>query len=402
MAGKTFAVRARRGGELDKIPFHTPEVERRLGALLLPGAAGVDLTSPEVTARLEIRAGAAYYLGPRLAAPAGLPLGTQGRAVALISGGFDSLVAAWMLLRRGVMLDYVFLNLAGDPHRDAVLEALKALVDRWSFGYRPRLHLVDFAPAVEEIRARCPQSLWQVVLKRQMLRAAERVAREVRASAIVTGDAVGQVSSQTLPNLVVISEATELPILRPLVAANKEEILDRAREIGTYDLSARVPEACAIAPRQPQTHAKSRRVVEAEAGLDPGRLAAAVAERAVIDLRALDLEKVRSPALAVAEIPAGAVIVDLRSAIAYRGWHYPGALHLDYVRALKACPSFDRGQDYVFYCEVGLKSAHLAEVLHRAGGRAHHVAGGLKQVVRLAERQDEALRAVMSPALLSD
>jgi thiamine biosynthesis protein ThiI len=402
VAGKTFAVRARRGGEHDKIPFRSPEIERRLGAVLLPHAAGVDLTSPQVTVRLEVRAGDAYFLGPRLAGHAGLPLGTEGRAVALVSGGFDSLVASWLLLRRGVMLDHVFLNLGGDQHRDTVLAAIKVIADRWSFGYRPQLHLVDFSGAVEEIKARCPQGLWQVVLKRQMLRVAERVARQVQAAAVVTGEAVGQVSSQTLQNLTVISEATELPILRPLVAANKDEIMDLARKIGTYDLSARVPEYCAIAPRRPQTHASAQRVAEAETGLEPERLAAAVAERAVFDLRALDLARTRSPALAVDEIPDGAVVVDLRPAYAYRSWHYPGALHLDYVQALAAHPSFDRAETYVFYCEVGLKSAHLAELLHAAGGRAHHVEGGLRQVVRLAERQDEALTAAMSPALLSD
>ncbi|MEE8524332.1 MAG: tRNA uracil 4-sulfurtransferase ThiI [Thermoanaerobaculia bacterium] len=399
---KTFAVRARRGDQKQKIPFRSPEVERRLGALLLPHAAGVDLKTPDVQVRVELRRGKAYYMGASVDGPGGFPLGTEGRAVALISGGFDSLVAAWLLMRRGITQEFVFCNLGGDAHRDSVFEVLEVLSDRWCFGYRPQLHMIDFQPVVDEIRGCCPQALWQVILKRQMLRAADRVARMRRAIAIVTGDAVGQVSSQTLHNLAAISTATELPILRPLAAHHKEEILEIARRVGTHDLSAKIPEYCAISPRRPETHAKPAAVAAAESGLDPERLETLIAERAVFDLRALDLAKLRAPALEVDEIPAGAVIVDLRPAFAFKSWHPAGAVHLEYVEALKVHGVLDRGKTYLFYCEVGLKSAHLAEIVHGAGGRAFHFRGGLKQLVRWTERQDPALRAATSPVLLTD
>ncbi len=402
VVGKTFAVRMRRGGRGQKLPFRSPEVERRLGSLLAPAAAGVDLEHPQVEARVELRRGDAYFSVRRVPGQGGLPLGTEGRALALISGGFDSAAAAWLLLRRGVMLDYLFLNLGGDAHRDAVLEVVKVLADDWSYGTAPRLHMVDFRPLVEEIRECCPPALWQVVLKRQMLRAADAVARMTRSAAIVTGEAVGQVSSQTLQNLAVISTVTEIEILRPLVASSKEEILDLARRIGTHDLSAKVPEHCALTPRQPETHAKPRRVARAEAGLDPTRLAALACERAIFDLRALDLGKLSAPELEVEAVPEDAVVLDLRSAPAFKSWHYPGALRLDYADALRAHRSFDKGPTYLVYCEVGLKSAHLVELMHQAGYRAHHFSGGLKQLMRYASGDDqEALRAVTSPAVLS-
>ncbi len=401
VAGKTFAVRVRRGGRSQKLPFRSPKVERELGALLAPHAAGVDLKHPQVTARIELRRGDAYYSSRRIPAQGGLPLGTEGHAVVLLSGGFDSAVAAWLLLRRGVMVDYLFCNLAGDSHRDAVLPVAKVLADDWSAGYRPQLHMVDFRPAVEELRTRCPQPLWQVLLKRQMLRAADRLARMVKANAIVTGEAVGQVSSQTLANLSVISSATEIPILRPLVAANKEEIIDLARLVGTHDLSAQVPEYCALTPRGPETHAKVSRVARAEQGLDPEKLKALIEERATFDLRALDLGRVSAPDLEVESVPEGAVVIDLRSPMAFRSWHHPGALSLGYVEALGAYRSFDREQTYLFYCEVGLKSAHLAELMKEAGRRAFHFRGGLKGILRSAGT-DEALQAAMSPALLSE
>ncbi len=402
VAGKTFAVRVRRGGRGQKLPFRSPEVERRLGSRLSPHAAGVDLEQPQVEARVEVRRGQVYFSHRKIPGAGGLPLGTEGRALALVSGGFDSVVAAWMLLRRGVTLDYLFLNLGGDAHSGAVLEVAKVLADRWSYGTAPRLHMVDFRPLVDEIRACCPPTLWQVVLKRQMLRAADAVARMTRSAAVVTGEAVGQVSSQTLQNLAVISSVTEIPILRPLIGHHKEEILGLARRVGSHDLSAKVPEHCALTPRQPETHAKPRRVARAEAGLDPAALAALVEERAIFDLRALDLDRLSAPELEVDAVPAGAVVLDLRSAVAFKSWHYPGALRLGYAEALRAHRSFDPDKTYVAVCEVGLKSAHLAELLHQAGYRAHHFRGGLKHLIRYAEGDDPALRAATSPALLSE
>ena len=399
LAGKTFAVRARRGPAAQKIPFRSPELERKLGSRLDPLAAGVDLRSPQVTARVELKGPRAFFFSESQPGPGGLPLGTEGRALALVSGGFDSLVAAWQLLRRGVCLDYMFCNLGGDTHRDRVLEVLKVLSDRWSYGYRPKIHMVDFRPVVEELQAVCPQSLWQVILKRQMLRAADHLARMTRAIALITGEAVGQVSSQTLHNLAIISQATQHTILRPLVGANKDDIVSQARRIGTYELSSKVPEYCALAPKNPESHAKPEPVLAAEEGLDPELLRALVYERAIVDLRALDLGKMRAPDLEVTEVPSEAVVVDLRSSMAFKAWHYPEAVHLGYREALELYPSFDRKKLYLFYCEVGLKSAHLAELVHRAGGRSCHFKGGLKPLKRLSQ-EDDLLRHLDSPVLL--
>jgi len=399
VAGKAFAVRARRV-ERQRIPFRSADVERELGTRLLPHAARVDLGSPEVTAHVELHAGLAYFFSDSVPGPDGLPLGQGGRAVSLVSGGFDSVVASWLLLRRGLQLEYVFCNLGGAPHRDGTLAVMKVLADRWSYGDRPRFHMVDFQPLVVELEERCPPALWQVVLKRQMLRAAEQVARAVGAAAIVTGESVGQVSSQTLQNLAVISRATELPVLRPLCGANKEEIFTYARHIGSFDLSAKVPEYCALTRDHPATRASFKQVNEAEAQLDLGRVGHQVRERMLVDLRALDLERAAATSCEVESVPEGAVVVDLRSSEAFRAWHYPEALRLDYFEALKAWPQLERGRVYVFYCEVGIKSAHLAEVMREAGFESYHLKDGLKTLRRRLDGQDAALKAVLSPVLL--
>ena len=379
--GRTFAVRARRGGhDVDAIPFTSGDLERDLGSALLPLAQGVDLSQPQTTVSIEVRAKHADLFTDSLAGPGGLPLGVEGKALALVSGGFDSAVASWLMLKRGLSLDYLFFNLGGLAHEVGVLRVMKVIADRWSYGDRPRLLAVDLRPAVESLQAGVTPRYWQVVLKRLMLRAASSLARESPYAALVTGDAVGQVSSQTLQNLAVISGASELPILRPLVGFNKEEIVDRARQIGTFDLSAAVGEYCAILPRNPATHAQRAVIERQEQAVDLDLLEQALETRRTIDLRALASDQIGAERLEIDGVPPGATVLDLRSRSAYDAWHYPGALFLDYGQALRGYPSFRKDARYVLYCEVGLKSAHLAELMQQHGFRAHHVRGGAKQL----------------------
>jgi thiamine biosynthesis protein ThiI len=383
--GRRFAVRARRVGDRSRIPIHGGEVELSLGTALLPAADGVDLDHPEVTVQVELLEGEACFFVDRISAPGGLPLGVEGRAVALLSGGFDSAVAAWQLLKRGVRLDYVFCNLGGASHLQGVLRVAQVLADRWCYGHRPRLHAIDFEPLAAEIRERTGTRYWQILLKRLMLRAAESVARRRHAIAIVTGDAMGQVSSQTLQNLAVVDRATQRLVLRPLVGFNKEEIIDLSRAIGTYDLSRVVGEYCAMVPRRPATAASLAAILEEEEKLDASLLDHAVAMRRSFDLRDLDVEKLEGAGPSVERIPAGAIVLDLRSAHEYREWHYPDALRLDFSQAVEAYPSFDRDPTYVLYCEFGLKSAHLAEMMRREGLDALAFRGGIGALKRTVD-----------------
>jgi len=383
---RRFAVRAKRGGDLSRIPFRSMDVERELGRELLPFAAKVDLVRPETTAHIEVQPGTAYFFDRKLKAPGGLPLGVEGHAVALVSGGFDSAVASWLMLKRGVAQHYLFCNLGGAAHRRGVLAVMKVLADQWSYGTRPRLYEVDFGPVVAALNGRVAPRYRQILLKRLMIRAAVDLARYLKTPGLVTGEAVGQVSSQTLQNLAVITAGTDLPIHRPLVGFNKEEIIALAREIGTYGVSSGVQEYCAISTAHPATHATLSAVLAEEEKLDLAGLDQGLRERRVAALR--DLEPESGHDLETETVPEGATVLDLRSPAAYRAWHYPGALHLDFLEALRAYPALDRERSYVLYCEVGQKSAHLAELMSRDGFRAVHVKGGVAPLLRAAPEPD--------------
>ena len=381
--GKRFAVRARRTGAHE---FRSKDIEIELGAALLPYAARVDLSKPEVTVQVEVRANDAYLFSDRLDGTGGLPLGVEGRAISLISGGYDSAVSSWLMLKRGVELDYVFCNLGGEAYERAVVQVAKAIADDWSYGTQPRLHVVDFDAPMRELRSKVRQSYWQVVLKRMMYRASSRIGEILGAHAIVTGEAIGQVSSQTLPNLRAIEPASSLPVFRPLLGFDKEEIIARARMIGTAALSEQVREYCAIAPGRPVTATTPERIAEEEVALDYSIVDAAVDTRKVLDLRALTPTDLVAPYVFTSEIPPDAIVYDCRPEAQYKAWHLPGAIQRDEWDLLREFKRFDRDRKYVLYCAHGLQTAHLAEKMQNHGYEAYSFRGGLKGVMRYAEQ----------------
>lgn len=385
--GKRYAVRARTA---DRCGFSSRDIKVQLGAALNPGAT-VDLDEPDVTVSVEVRDGEAFLFSEKLPGVGGLPLGVEGRAVCLISGGFDSAVAAWLMLKRGVSLDYVFCNLGGEAYERSVVSVGKILADVWSFGDRPRMHVIDFGAPVEALKRAVQPRYWQVVLKRLMYRAAEAVAQEIGAEAIVTGEAVGQVSSQTLGNLRAIDAVAELPVLRPLLGLDKHEIIGRAERIGTAVISRHIREYCAIAPDHPVTHATPSAAADEESHVDLVVLVTAVRDRKVLDLSALEAVDLVQPYLFVSEIPDGAVVLDCREAHHFRAWHYPGAARRDLDELATSFRRLDKTGTYVLYCSFGVLTAHLAEVMQREGYEAYSFKGGVRQLMAYARQRGLAV-----------
>lgn len=385
VVGRTYAVRARRSGTHS---FSSADVQRSLGAALNPGAT-VDLTNPEVEVEVEIRDESVYFFSGRTKAMGGLPLGVEGRALCLLSGGFDSAVAAWLFLKRGVQLDYVFCNLAGDAYERSVVQVGKILADDWSYGTRPRLHVVDFVPVVDAIRAGSNPRYWQVILKRLMYRAADAVAAEIRADGLITGESIGQVSSQTLANLRAIDPAAELPVFRPLIGSEKEDIVALSRTIGTFGISARVKEYCAISPGNPITNATPDAAAREEAGVDLDVVRRVVAERRTVDLRRVQTaDLVHSYVLADA-VPEDAVVLDVRTEEEWEAWHYPGAERRDIWELMGGFRKLDRDRKYLVYCGQGMQAAHLAELMQQDGYEAYAYRGGIRGLRSAAEGDDE-------------
>lgn len=374
VSGKRFAVRARRvGGH----PFTSGDIERSLGAALIDHALGVDLTNPEVTAYVEVRDKTFSFFVEKVPGPGGLPLGSQDRALVLLSGGFDSAVAAWEMMKRGVGVDYLFFNLGGPIHEQGVFRVAKKVFDTWQYGDDASLIVVPFAPVVENIRANTESAYWNLVLKRAMLDVGATVAKQRRLLGIVTGDSIGQVSSQTMANLYALGVGT-MPIFRPLLTRDKEEIIDKARFIGTNDLSAAVDEYCAIVPEHPVTSATPGGLGAQWEKIDGAVLADVINQARTLSLTTLRLAD-GSTLLDVtrADVPSEARVIDVRERDAFDTWHVDGAEQLDIHDAMRQLDDLPKETPVLFVCEHGLLSAELAQMARERGVDAWSFAGGV-------------------------
>ncbi len=264
---KTFAVRVKRVGKHD---FTSKDVERRLGALVLRRFPNlkVDLENPDKTVYVEIRGEDCYIFDEIVKGVGGLPLGVEGKLVSLFSGGIDSPVATWMMMKRGCTVIPLFLDTGSEKALRRAERVAEVLRD-----YDPDLRLVvrdhgDFLKSlVKFLRERRVEGYTCVICKRRMLRIAEEVARDFRAKGIVTGDSLGQVASQTLDNLFVINQACKIPVYRPLIGMDKVEIEEIARKIGTFEYSKEEVKCFAV-PKRPVTKARLERVLEIEEELE--------------------------------------------------------------------------------------------------------------------------------------
>jgi thiamine biosynthesis protein ThiI len=219
-----------------------------------------------------------------------------------------------------------------------------------------------------------------------MYRAARRVAAETGALAIVTGEAIGQVSSQTLANLAAIEGAIDLPVLRPLVGFDKGEIVERSRHIGTYDLSSRVKEYCAIAPGNPVTRATPAAAAAEEAKLDAAVIERAVQARRVLRLGELTAADMVESYLFTEEVPEDAVVIDVRGEDEWEAWHYPGSVRRDPWELADHLRELDRDRTYLLYCDAGTQAVFLAEQMQREGLEAYAFRGGTSSLrIRTAE-----------------
>jgi thiamine biosynthesis protein ThiI len=280
----SFRIAVRRADKRFAVP--SPEIERLIGRRVQDARGWkVDLTRPALIIWIELVPGEAFYHFGKLPGPGGLPVGASGRVVVLLSGGIDSPVAAWRMIRRGCRASFVhfhsypFLSQASQEKA----RELTTLLTRYQL--RSRLHLVPFGELQRHVTQSVAGPLRVVVYRRMMLRIAEQIALLSRAQALITGEVVGQVASQTLDNMAIISAAARLPVLRPLVGMDKEEITAEATRLGSYPISIMPDEDCCtlFTPRHPVTRAHPRVIEVAESALPTDDLVRDALERTVLE-----------------------------------------------------------------------------------------------------------------------
>jgi thiamine biosynthesis protein ThiI len=270
---ESFKIDARRGTK--DFPLNSQQLNQQLGSFVQElTQAKVRMENPDTVFFVEIVAGRAFLYLSRIPGSGGLPCGTGGKVLCLLSGGIDSPVAAYRLMRRGCRVLYIHFH--SFPHTTVEsqqkVRRILQLLSRYQLA--SLLYLVPFAEVQREIVAYAPPPLRVVLYRRFMIRMAQAVAQKEKASALVTGDSLGQVASQTLENIRTISAAGTLPIFRPLIGDDKEEIMKMARELGTYDISIQPDQDCCslFVPRHPETMSNLEQAERAEDGLDIARL----------------------------------------------------------------------------------------------------------------------------------
>ena len=372
LENKTFCVRVKRKG---KHNFSSIEAERYIGGGLNQhiATAKVKLTNPDVTVRIDIEHDKMMLVKARHAGIGGYPIGTQEDVLSLISGGFDSGVSSYMLIRRGSRVHYCFFNLGGAAHEIGVKQMAYHIWNRFSPSHKVRFIAINFEAVVGEILEKIDSSQMGVVLKRMMVRAASKIAERFAIQAILTGEALGQVSSQTLTNLRLIDEASETLVLRPLISHDKEQIIATAKEIGTDDIAKSMPEFCGVISKNPTVKAVREKIVAEELNFDFSILENAVQNAQYLDIRKIAEQTERDVVQVdvVSVLTGEDVILDIRSPeetdenpLQLEGRN---VTLLPFYKLSSQFASLDQSKTYLLYCERGVMSKLQALYLKENG-----------------------------------
>ncbi|HDI3020264.1 TPA: tRNA 4-thiouridine(8) synthase ThiI [Cronobacter turicensis] len=372
LEGKTFCVRVKRRGQHE---FSSIEVERYVGGGLNQHieSARVKLKQPDVTVNLEIEDDRLLLVKGRYEGIGGFPIGTQEDVLSLISGGFDSGVSSYMLMRRGCRVHYCFFNLGGAAHEIGVRQVAHYLWSRFGSSHRVRFVAINFEPVVGEILEKVDDGQMGVVLKRMMVRAASKVAERYGVHALVTGEALGQVSSQTLTNLRLIDNVSDTLVLRPLISYDKEHIIDIARKIGTEDFARTMPEYCGVISKSPTVKAVKAKIEAEEANFDFTILDRVVAEATNVDIREI-AEQTEQQVVEVETVNGfgpNDAILDIRSVdeqdekpLVVEGVE---VVSLPFYKLSTKFGDLDQSKTYLLWCERGVMSRLQALYLLEQG-----------------------------------
>lgn len=367
---KTFVVRCKRTGQHE---FTSHDAERYIGGGLLQhtNASGVKLKGADVTINIEIKKQIAYLVRRRHEGIGGFPIASLGSVLSLISGGYDSPVASYLTMRRGLSTHYCFFNLGGRAHEVGVKEVAYHLWSRYGMNHKVRFYTVPFEGVIAEILQKVDNAYMGVILKRMMVRAAEKIAQEKNLKALVTGEAVAQVSSQTIVNLGAIDAVSNSLIMRPLATMDKMEIIEKAQEIGTAVFAENMPEYCGVISVKPTTKAKMDRIEYEES-----RFNFEVLEQAIAATKDERIDELSMDATAEVEefaFPLGdSVVVDIRhpdecERSPLKLSQKNKIIEIPFFKLSQTMAELDAKQTYCLYCDKGIMSRMHASLLAEEG-----------------------------------
>lgn len=385
LSGKTFCIRVKRRGNH---VFNSRDITCYLGDKLCRNVDNVrvDLTKPDTTLYLEIKDNNLFIVIKRYIGLGGLPIGTQQDSLSLISGGFDSAVASYMLIRRGCKVHYCFFNLIKQNvminSNVAVYKIAHYLWNQFGCSHRVKFISIDFSEVVREISSKIKSNYVGIVLKRMMIRAAASVASCLKIKTLVTGEVLGQVSSQTLENLTLINSAipSRYIILRPLIVYDKELIISLSRKIGTEIFSKTVPEYCGIISKKSTAKANEEYITFSESYLDNGILSKAISKAHIIDIRDIpDIITINHRDFVVETttiLNCEDIILDIRSRNEQENQplRIPKNINISiqeipFYKLSDQFPKLDQNRTYLLYCDRGIMSRLQAIHLYQKGFR---------------------------------
>ena len=363
VAAKSFVVRCKRVGNHE---FSSLDVERHVGGVLLRHSAdsSVNLKQPDVTVSIEILRDKVYFVKDKVLGLGGYPIGTQGTVLSLISGGFDSSVASYQMMRRGCRVNYLFFNLGGPAHSLGAQQAALFLWQKFGYSHGASFYSVSLDGLVAELMALPTQSLNGVLLKRAMMRVADMVANKSKISAMVTGESLAQVSSQTLTNLSVIDKGADHLVLRPLIAMDKMDIMQIAEDIGSAVFAKNMVEYCGVIAKKPTVAAALSEIEEAEKAMGDSWFYSALNSVNKVAVSKIIEQVNAEPEVDVVSEINEQILIDIRAT----EQALDGAdLHIPFHKLNKRFETLAQDKEYLLYCDKGVMSQLHAAYLHELG-----------------------------------
>lgn len=371
ISGKTFRVNAKRNGSHE---FRSPDLERIVGGYMLAQnkeqTKGVDLRTADVAINIELINNQLNIITSKYMGLGGFPIGCQGAILSLMSGGFDSTVASYLTMKRGIKTHFIFFNLGGIAHEIGVKQVAYYLWNKFGSSHRVQFISVPFDDVVTEIFRSTGESYMGVTLKRLMLKASEKIADEMKIDALLTGESVAQVSSQTLRNLALIDQATNKLVLRPLSTMSKPDIIDIASKIGTKNFAETMPEYCGVISKNPVTHGSYERMEKEAAKFNYEVLDEAVKNAKKINVDEIDLDvKEIGQMEVINDLSSGEyTVIDIRQSADCIETCVE-TLKIPFYKLKTEFKKLPQDKQYLFYCEKGILSQLHAQYLKDSEGR---------------------------------